>query len=390
MPTNIALSSGIRSNLLNLQGTAELLAQSQNRIATGKKVNSALDNPQSFFTSAALQNRANDLNSILDQIATGVKTIEAADKGLKTLTTLVETAKSIANQALQAGANVNGQATGATTLGVTAASTITTGGVLTLQNGAGPTTSFTIANGASIQSVVDQVNGSNAGYRADLVTVGAVQQLKLSSATGQNLTTSGTAITTGTFGSVAAGGAGIAAGTFLASASAGVERAAFAVQFDGIRTQIDQLIKDSSYNGKNLLNGDNLTVVFNEKSGGNQSKLDITGVTYNSTGLGISASVGSFAAEANITTAINSATNALSSIRSQAAAQGSNLGIVNARQSFTKDLIATLQTGADGLVLADTNEEAANLLALQTRQQLSQTALSLASQQQQGVLRLFG
>jgi len=80
---------------------------------------------------------------------------------------------------------------------------------------------------------------------------------------------------------------------------------------------------------------------------------------------------------------------ALSTLRSQASTFGSNLSVVQTRQDFTKALINTLETGAAGLILADTNEEGANLLALQTRQSLSSTALSLASQADQNVLRLF-
>jgi flagellin-like hook-associated protein FlgL len=82
-------------------------------------------------------------------------------------------------------------------------------------------------------------------------------------------------------------------------------------------------------------------------------------------------------------------TAALSTLRSQASAFGSSLSVVQTRQDFTKNMINTLQTGSDNLVLADTNEESANMLALQTRQSLSTTALSLASQADQNVLQLF-
>ena len=180
-----------------------------------------------------------------------------------------------------------------------------------------------------------------------------------------------------------------AAGTFAASASAGAERAALATQFDDLRTQIDQLAKDVGYNGKNLLNGDSLEVVFNEKSGSAKSKLDITGVTFDSAGLGIAASTGNFATEGDIATAQDNLTGALTKLRTQGSKFGSNLSTVQTRQDFTKGLISTLEAGSDQLVVADTNAEAAKLLALNTRQQLSSTALSLASQADQGVLRLF-
>src|ERR1700754_3983710 len=100
--SGIVLSASVRQNLLSLQSTASLMALTQNRLATGKKVNSALDNPTNFFTSQSLSNRASDLNSLLDSIGQAQKTLEAADKGLTSLTKLVESAKSAAQQARQA------------------------------------------------------------------------------------------------------------------------------------------------------------------------------------------------------------------------------------------------------------------------------------------------
>src|ERR1043165_8212640 len=101
MASNITLSAGVRQNLLSLQNTASLAGLTQGRLATGKKVNSALDNPANFFTSQSLSNRASDLNDLLDSIGQAQKNLEAADKGLTSLTTLVQSAKSIAKQARQ-------------------------------------------------------------------------------------------------------------------------------------------------------------------------------------------------------------------------------------------------------------------------------------------------
>ncbi len=102
MASNITLSSSVRQNLLSLQNTASLMSTTQNRLATGKKVNSALDNPGNFFTSQSLNNRASDLNSLLDSIGQATQTLKAADQGISSLTKLVESAKSIAKQARQA------------------------------------------------------------------------------------------------------------------------------------------------------------------------------------------------------------------------------------------------------------------------------------------------
>ncbi|MEA2937385.1 MAG: flagellin, partial [Alphaproteobacteria bacterium] len=99
MGSGITLTAGVRQNLLSLQNTADLISQTQNRLATGKKVNSALDNPTSFFTSQSLNNRAGDLNNLLDSIGQAQKTLDAANTGLTSLTKLLQSAKSIAQQA---------------------------------------------------------------------------------------------------------------------------------------------------------------------------------------------------------------------------------------------------------------------------------------------------
>src|SRR3972149_9002423 len=100
--SDIVLSPGVRQNRLALQSTAQMMSVTQNRLATGKKVNSALDNPTNFFISQGLNSRANDLSALLDSIGQAQKTLEATDQGLTSLTKLVESAKSVAKQARQA------------------------------------------------------------------------------------------------------------------------------------------------------------------------------------------------------------------------------------------------------------------------------------------------
>src|SRR5579864_5669617 len=99
--TGIVLSASVRQNLLSLQSTASLLATTQNDLATGNQVNSALDNPTNFFTAQSLDNRASDINNLLDNIGNGVQVLQAANTGITSLQKLVDSAKSIANQALQ-------------------------------------------------------------------------------------------------------------------------------------------------------------------------------------------------------------------------------------------------------------------------------------------------
>ncbi|WP_200913633.1 flagellin, partial [Devosia sp. Leaf64] len=171
-------------------------------------------------------------------------------------------------------------------------------------------------------------------------------------------------------------------------------RANLSKQFNELRDQLDKLADDSSFNGINLLRGDKLKITFNESG---TSSIDIQAKDANGNTRGINASnlgVESLVAEdldtdEKIDAFLGKLSSALTELRSQASAFGSNLSSVENRQSFTKNMINTLETGAANLTLADTNEEAANLLALQTRQQLSSSALSMASQQDQAVLQLL-
>ena len=99
--SEIVLSSAVRSNLLQLQSTSDLIGSTQTKLATGKRVNSALDNPNNFFTAQGLDNRANDLNNLLDGMSTGINTIEAANNGITAITKLVQSAQSLVSQAQQ-------------------------------------------------------------------------------------------------------------------------------------------------------------------------------------------------------------------------------------------------------------------------------------------------
>ena len=118
--SNITLTASVRQNLLSLQGTADLLATTQGRLATGKKVNYALDNPTNFFTAAGLDARASDISNLLDSIGNGVQVLQAANTGITSLQKLVDSAKSIANQVLQAPAGYTAKSTvTSTALGAT-------------------------------------------------------------------------------------------------------------------------------------------------------------------------------------------------------------------------------------------------------------------------------
>ena len=161
-------------------------------------------------------------------------------------------------------------------------------------------------------------------------------------------------------------------------------------QFNDVRDQLNKLADDSSFNGINLLRGDKLKLNFNETSTSSitiQSK-NANGI--NTTTLEITAATTvEFGTDDSLDTRLDQLADALTTLRSQSSAFGSKLSIVQNRQDFTKALTTTLQVGADNLTLADTNEEGANLLALNTRQQLQTTSLSFASQADQAVLQFL-
>jgi flagellin-like hook-associated protein FlgL len=379
---DITISSAVRTNLLTLQSTAQLMAQTQNRLATGLKVASALDNPQSFFTAAGLSSRATDMSALLDSMSLGVQTLKAADEGISSIQKIVDQAKSVANQALQAVATettltktVEAAAIAGTPLARTVTFQIGTATAVSVAFG-----TATYASAASSATVIEtELAGlvSATGTLAGLTVTRDGGDLSFAVASGEDLTIAGTAAATGAagFGIVTSGTQG-ENGETLAEA-----RATFATDYNNLLAQIDQLSLDTSFNGINLLAGDDLSVLFNESS---TSKLDITGVTFNAAGLALTETTFSDI-DADVTL-LNAAT---ATLRQQSSTFGANLSVVQNRQDFTGNMINVLEQGAGNLTLADTNVEAANLLALQTRQSLASTSLSLANQSEQSVLSLL-
>jgi flagellin len=385
--TGIVLSASVRQNLLSLQSTADLLSTTQNRLATGNKVNSALDNPTNFFTSQGLNNRASDISNLLDSIGNGVQVLQAANTGLTSLQKLVDTAKSIANQVLQ------------TTVGYSAKSTVTSAAAL-------GGTATNLVDGTTIKAGQTIIIAANGNLPALTVTIGASESLdqlntalaagsltaSLDSSNKLVITTTNDAasstigaVTVGSTPGTATFGAAVAP---VADAGSQAIRANLVSQYNGIISQITNTAQDASFNGINLLNSDVLKLTFNETG---KSTLSITGVTYSATGLGLSSLVAGtdFLDNNSANKALTALSAASTSLRTEASALGSNLSIVQIRQDFSKSLINVLQTGASNLTLADTNEEAANSQALSTRQSIAVSALALANQSQQSVLQLL-
>ncbi len=268
--SDISLTAGMRNNLLALQQTSKQLTATQDRLSSGKRVNTALDNPTNFFAAAAHMDRASDLNDRKDGMSEAVQTIKNADNGIRAITSLIQAAKGLASSAA--------------------------------------------------------------------ATSDTLSQLTYES------------------------------------------------QFLQITSQITTLASDSGYRGTNLLTDGTLAVEFAPKTG--DAKLTVAGFKAGATLLGVS-SVSNWAVIANSTQALSNMDNALTTLRSKSSVLASNLSVITTRQDFTDNVINTLQQGADGLTLADMNNEGANMLMLQTRQSLGTTALSLSSQAAQSVLRLF-
>jgi flagellin len=412
--SGIVLSASVRQNLLSLQSTAALLATTQNDLSTGKKVNTALDNPTNYFTAQGLDNRASDISNLLDGIGNGVQVLQAANTGLTSLQSLVDTAKSIANQVLQTtvgystkASATTGAPTGAGVLsGIGTAADLTVGGTNSLQ---GETLVFTPATGSALTLTISNVAGAGKvnsldSINAALSTAGVGLTASLNTngsltftSSNDNASQSLTAGTTAAANTVALSGSatfalvtptGGTAGAPVADASSQAIRSNLVSQYNNIIAQITTTAQDSSFNGINLLNGDNLKLTFNETG---KSTLNITGVTYNATGLGLTSltSGTDFLDSASANKAITALSAASTSLRTEASALGSNLSIVQIRQDFSKNMINVLQTGSSNLTLADTNEEAANSQALSTRQSIAVSALALANQSQQSVLQLL-
>ena len=267
MPSQtISLTAGMRNTLYLLQGTEALTERTNERLATGKKVNSALDDPVAYFAAKAHTDRANDLQILKDNMSEGIQTIESADSGIEAITGLIEQAESIINSARTAEA-------------------------------------------ADITGLQDQ--------------------------------------------------------------------------WTELLSQIDDLAADASYKGVNLLSGDTLTVEFE-----GTHKLDVVGFDASSTGLALSA-VTDFTDPAELDTKAAEIDAALSALRTNAQTLSSNLSIVDTRENFTTEMINNLLVGSDNLTLADMNEEGANMLMLETRQELGTTSLSMASDAAQSVIKLF-
>jgi flagellin len=261
----------------------------------------------------------------------------------------------------------------------------------------GAATTITIGVGAGQVNSIDAFNAAlgNAGLglSASLASNGSITITSSDEKASQTLTTGAVAAAnniaiSGTDTATLVTPAGGAAGKPLADPNSQTTRANLVSTYNNIIAQITTTAQDASFNGINLLGGDDLKLTFNETG---KSTLSIRGVTFDAAGLGLAplTSGTDFLDSSSANAVIAKVTSASDALRSEASALGSNLSIVQIRQDFSKNLITVLQTGSSNLTLADTNEEAANSQALSTRQSIAVSALALSNQSQQSVLQLL-
>jgi flagellin-like hook-associated protein FlgL len=252
--------------------------------------------------------------------------------------------------------------------------------------GGGAATAITFGNGTG--GTVKTLNQLNAALAANNLQASLSTDGKITITTSNDYASSTVGAVTGTATNAGNAFVGAAPAAAVVDPVAQATRANLVAQYNNVIDQIRTTAQDASFNGVNLLNGDQLKLVFNETG---KSTLSITGVNFNPAGLGLgSLTAGTdFIDNAATNKVLASLNDASSTLRGQASALGSNLSIVQIRQDFSKNLINVLQTGSSNLTLADTNEEAANSQALSTRQSIAVSALALANTSQQSVLQLL-
>ena len=355
--SEISLTASMRSNLLSLQNTQSLMDMTQERLSTGKKVNSAIDNPSSYYTAQSLNNRANDLSALLDSMGQAVQTIKAADEAITSITSFAEQAKAVASSALDS-------------------------------SDAKEVESY-MKQFNDIREQITQLAG-DASYKG----INLLNKDDLTVTFNESRTSH--IVIKGVEADADSLKIGKASGWFTSEKAANVT----AYNPEGTSKITKGTFVTATVDGKEGLYRATTTIAANQGDGGDElgefvaSKFelittDATAVTDAKGATGYTVNDVTAATKEAINTYITAVEDAINELRSMSSTFGNNYSIVQNRQEFTENLINVLTEGADNLTLADMNEESANMLALQTRQQLAINSLSLASQASQAVLSLF-
>ena len=367
--SDISLTASMRSNLLSLQNTQSLMDRTQERLSTGKKVNSAIDNPSSYYTAQSLNNRASDLSALLDSMGQAIQTIKAANEGIETITSFAEQAKAVANTALD---------------------TADVDQIKSSQK------QFN-----ELLKQIDQL-ADDSGYKGVNLLEGDELTVTFNEYRSSSISIQGEKADSASLGlTEATEWDKVSAET---TAALGKVETAEAVDIndDGDvkakKTALDQAeqnLQDEIGGANNPATVETLTGLRDDAKAAYEEALVAAQAKKDE---GIAAAQKEYAAAQKediknnkeiITTSITQIEGAINTLRAMASTYGNNYSIVQNRQDFTDSLINVLTEGADNLTLADMNEESANMLALQTRQQLAINSLSLASQASQAVLKLF-
>lgn len=367
---SINLSSNARTGLTVLRNVAEQMATTQNRLVTGKAVNSPLDNVSKFFTASSMDTRAASIDALMDNINAAQSSMKAASEGIKGIQGLIKEARGLTSQALTSSAT-NAKVAGSAT--VTGATAITDADTIVVTSN-GSTYTYTAAGGTgSVQEFIDGINAdANVGVTAALVD----GKLTLTGSNNSDITIAGT-------------GTGLSAPGLTAATTApatNTTREALSKQFEALRSEIDRIAKDAGINGTNLLNGDKMKLALNEDG---SSSTTINGTTVNASSLNITAAANTWQADTDINDSLDALIDAADSLEATAASFSSNQSIINARKEFNASLSDILKSSATNLTAADMDQEAANLVALQTRQQMATTALSIMQSSETTALRLL-
>ena len=375
---SISLTAGMRSNLVSLQNTVKLMDQTQERLSSGKKVNSALDDPISYFTAQEHTSRAADLYSLKDGMGEAIQTITAANTGIESMISMIENAKATAESAKSAESAGTGDTTGTLTLtDVDLGNQVTIGGDTYTASTAASATTFVVGD-------TDELTAMNLATLINSnVEAGANGDIDATSVEGNviNLAVDGDDLEDGDI--------AIVSDTFTETLDAPADDTALGAlvaQYATLMTQLGERQLDAGYKGVNLLNGDDLTVQF--EGDHSMTAYGFDGTVDGELGMELTAT-NSWASADDILADIALMDAAIETLESKASSLASSLSIVTTREDFTTSMINILTEGADNLTLADTNEEGANMLMLQTQQELAISSLSISASSSQAVLKLF-
>ncbi len=388
--SEITLSAAVRDSLLSLQSTTKLINRTQGRLATGLAVASAIDDPIKFFQAKTLSDRATDFSDKKAGIDQGISSLTAALDGTEAIDAIVRQMKGLAVSAKSATTSTIPELVSQfndlrNQIANLARDTDFQG--LNLINGTGEKLTVNFSNDTSSTLVVDSVDVTEGG--AGLAIRNAVTAAELSGAVFNVSYDFATGLTVSTGSTLTITYAGQSAFAFGSQGSYtfeyGTNTVTITVGSAGATTA-------TFTTTQTLAAG--TTFSFTIASAGNVGANDVqfAGVT-TGTSVVVGDVAGQYVIDSTFTTQINSLVNdlqtALDTLRTKTKTLGSNVALLQTRLEFTENYVNTLDTGAGKLTLADLNEEGANLLALQTRQQLGIQALSFAGQAEQGILALF-